>query len=125
MHSSNISLRQLAKVRKRPLHAHCRRLLQKAGEPVDQGTIGAPELMLWALHRKREEIDPDSVHYLQEVVHMIKDKPSLVLTLLEPSSAQTEQEDIYEDVSKWEDPQQAGLILLKHLKQRMDSLVDG
>ncbi|MBS3779921.1 MAG: hypothetical protein KGY41_05970 [Desulfovermiculus sp.] len=125
MHSSNISLRQLAKVRKRPLHTHCRLLLQKAGEPVDQGTIGAPELMLWALHNKREELDPDSVHYLQEVVHMIKDKPSLVLTLLEPSTPQTEQEDIYEDVHKREDPQQAGLILLKHLKQRMDSLVDG
>jgi len=125
MHSSNISLRQLAKVRKRPLHAHCRRLLEKAGEPVDQGTIGAPELMLWALQNKREELDPDSVHYMQEVVHMIKDKPSLVLSLMEPSSAQTEQEDIYEDVHKLENPQQAGLTLLKHLKLRMDSLVDG
>ncbi|MDZ7761845.1 MAG: hypothetical protein U5L00_16525 [Desulfovermiculus sp.] len=125
MHSSNISLRQLAKVRKRPLHVHCRYLLQKAGEPVDQGTIGAPELMLWALHNKRDELDPDSTHSLQEVVHMIQDKPSLVVSLLESPFGQTEEEGMVNDVHTSEDPQQAGLVLLKHLKQRMDSLVDG
>ena len=125
MHSSTISLRQLAKVRKRPLHAHCRHLLQKAGEPVDQGTIGAPELMLWVLHTKRDELDPDSVHYLQEVVHMIQDKPSLVLSLLESSPGDGQEDSISQDIQTLEDPRQAGFILLKHLKQRMDSLVDG
>ncbi|MFO7802777.1 MAG: hypothetical protein R6V55_10820 [Desulfovermiculus sp.] len=123
MHSSLLSLRQLAKVRERPIHAHCRSLLEKAGQTVDQGTIGAPELMLWALHIKKEELDADAAHNLHEVVHMIKDKPSLVLSLLEPQEDETETEGLKKLCSE-QDPTQAGMILLKHLKERMDRLVE-
>ncbi len=123
MHASLLSLRQLAKVRKRPIHVHCRSLLEKAGQTVDQSTIGAPELMLWALHNKRNDLDADSAHSLHEVVHMIKDKPSLVLSLLEPHEDTTETAGLKELCSE-QDPTRAGMTLLKHLKERMDRLVE-
>jgi len=123
MQSSLLSLRQLAKVRKRPLHVHCRSLLEKAGQSVDQGTIGAPELMLWALHNKKEELDTDSAHLLHEVVHMIKDKPSLVLSLLEPQENTTDIDGLQELCTE-QDPTRAGMTLLKYLKERMDRLVE-
>lgn len=123
MHASNISLRQLAKVRKRPLHLHCRNLLQKAGQEVTPATIGAPELMLWTLESKRKDVDPDFDHSFREIVYMIQDKPSLVLSLLEPEN-QSQQEEVLSEILSQQDPMQAGLALLMHLKQRMDSLVD-
>ncbi len=123
MHASSISLRQLAKVRKRPLHLHCRNLLQKAGQEVNHSTIGAPELMLWTLESKRKDVDPDFDLSFQEIVYMIQDKPSLVLSLLEPEN-QGQQEEVLSEILSQQDPRQAGLALLRHLKQRMDSLVD-
>lgn len=122
MHSSLISLRQVSKVRSRPLHIHCRNLLEKAGQLVNQGTIGAPELMLWTLQNKKQDLNQDDSHHLQEVVHMIQDKPSLILSLLEPPN-QEDDSDILHQVKSINDPQEAGLVLLTHLKQRMDSLV--
>lgn len=123
MHTSSITLRQLAKVRKQPLHIHCRHLLEKAGQQVNQWTIGAPELMLWILEAKRKDADPDIDQSFREIVYMIQDKPSLVLSLLEPES-QAQQEEVLGEIQEQQDPRHAGLALLRHLKQRMNSLVD-
>ena len=123
MHSSLISLRQLAKVRKRPIHVHCRNLLEKVDQPVDESTIGAPELMLWALHNKKEALDSDSAHSLHEVVHMLRDKPALVLSLLEPPEQRAEHEELLLHLCQKENASKAGLALLKLLKERMDRLV--
>jgi hypothetical protein len=123
MNASSISLRQLAKVRKRPLHLHCRNLLEKAGQDVHPSTIGAPELMLWTLESKRKDVDQDFDQSFREIVYMIQDKPSLVLSLLEPGD-QGDQEEALADILSQQDPSLAGLALLRHLKQRMDSLVD-
>jgi phosphopantetheine adenylyltransferase len=124
MHALLITQRQLAKIRTRPLHVHCRNLLEKAGQLVNQETIGAPELMLWTLQNKADELHEEDIRHLQEVVHMIQDKPSLVLSLLEPYGQEQQQEEICSEIQAQEDPQEAGVILLKHLKQRIDRFVE-
>ena len=122
--TSQISMHQLAKARKRPLHTHCRYLLEKAGQAVNDGTIGAPELMQWTLESKQSKMSEESNHNLQHVVAMLQDKPSLVITLLEPTDLSSEQEHILQQIHSEDDPTQAGILLLKLLKQRMDHLVD-
>ncbi|WP_027370844.1 hypothetical protein [Desulfovermiculus halophilus] len=123
MHTSPISLRQLSKVRTRPLNVHCRSLLEEAGQVVNQGTIGAPELMLWTLQTKKSDLGQDDSHHLQEIVHMIQDKPSLVLSILEPSGDQEENNELLPEVQAQDAPEKAGLVLLRYLKQRMDNIV--
>jgi hypothetical protein len=123
MQSSFISQRQMAKVRSRALHVHCRKLLEDAGQLINQSTIGAPELMLWTLRNKKQDLNQDEMYLLQEVVHMIQDKPSLVLSLLEPPGQEEKENEIVNTVTAIADPREAGLALLKFLNQRMDYLV--
>ena len=124
MHGSDITARQLVKVKKRPLHVHCRFLLDKAGVTVDEGTLGAPELMLWTLENKADEVDTHTGYTLREVVDMIKDKPSLVLNLLETQFKNQEHDQSLQDVLLEDQPRKAGILLLKLLKKRMDSMID-
>jgi hypothetical protein len=54
---------------------------------------------------------------------MIQDKPSLILSLLEPSGQEDEANEIVNTVTTITDPREAGVALLKFLNQRMDNLV--
>jgi hypothetical protein len=74
--AQDISGQRLAKLREKPLHRHCRELLEKAGKNVDLGTLGAPELMLWGLEQPDIQAAYPESSQIWGLVEMLLGKPS-------------------------------------------------
>jgi len=121
MHNLTLTSRNLAKAKANPLNSHCRKALQKAGQPIFPDTLGAPELMEWVLAQKDLPLDEESRFKLSNMVDLIKDKPTMSLTLLEASQPSDEDPFMGELLAET-DPVTLGLKLLQRLKSQADNL---
>ena len=120
MHQDNIGQRQLAKARAHPLNAHCRKLLEQAGEQVLPTMVGGPELLEWTLEHA-QELGEEERSRLAPLVEMILDKPTMANRLL-LGDAEAEAEGSWtQSFLKENDPLQAGLRLTRYLQERSRS----
>ena len=121
MHNLTLTTRNLEKARSNPLNAHCRTLLQEAGQPVYPATLGAPELMAWTLERPDLPLDETARLGLQDLVALIRDKPTMSLSLLDASKPFEDASDMDELLAET-DPVNLGLKLLHKLKAQAEKL---
>jgi hypothetical protein len=121
MHNLTLTSRNLEKAKDNPLNSHCRKALQKAGQPIFPGTLGAPELMEWVLAQKDLPLDEEARFQLGNMVDLIKDKPTMSLTLLEASQSSSEG-PLMDELLAETDPVTLGLKLLQKLKSQADNL---
>ncbi len=123
MHDKSLNIRQLEKARSHPLNVHCRQVLKLAGQELSEQALGAPELMEWTLKQGKLSIALQHWPQLQELVQLIKDKPTLTLALLDN---RTEGEDcsLADALCAERDPYRLGEQLLQRLNMQMKHTSD-
>ena len=120
MHQDQIGQRQLAKARAHPLNAHCRKLLQQAGQEVLPTTVGGPELMEWALEQS-EGLGEEERMQIAPIVEIILDKPTMANRLLLGEEPGKGEDPWIQSFLQEKDPLQAGLSLIRYLQKRSQS----
>ena len=121
MHNLSMTSRNLEKARSNPLNTHCRNVLQQAGHTLSPATLGAPELMEWTLSQESLPLDEEARFRLQNLVALIRDKPTMSLSLLDAAQSLGDSPDM-DDLLAETDPVSLGLKLLQKLEGQVKDL---
>jgi hypothetical protein len=100
-------------------------MLRKAKVGVGKDTLGAPELLEWALEQNKVEILPQFREDLEQAIYSLDQwKPQTVVKLLaEPEPGEVYQ--VVKEIQKLKSPVQVAELLLNHLHQVLGIRVEG
>ena len=114
------SEKDLATYREHPVNVHARKLLKQAKQPVDDRTLGAPELMLWAVENQKVALPrPGLLDPTETVESLARFSPRQIMLAL----GETEEEGNTDltVMLKEQDPARAAGILIGTMMQTLES----